>query len=90
MKKWLKSFFYSNGKPQPIYFWATLFLALTFYMGVCRVVYPLDKLLDLSDTLILGMMAGVIALTGLYHYFDKKYPSKWDGEKRREEDEKLR
>jgi hypothetical protein len=32
--KFIKSFFYSKGKPSPIYFWATAFLLLTFlYIG---------------------------------------------------------
>ena len=85
MKSIIKAFFYSSGKFQPIYFWATIFLSLTAWMLVCRLIGKVDKILDLSDALILGMMAEVLALIGLYSFFNKKYPSKWNGEERRDE-----
>ena len=84
MKSILKAFFYSNGKFQPVYFWATVFLGLTAAMIICRLIGKVDKILDISDALILGMMGSVIALIAVYTWFDKKYPSRWNGENRRE------
>jgi hypothetical protein len=86
MKNILKAFFYSQGKFQPIYFWATIFLTLTATTVICRLTAKIDAKLDLSDALILGMMGFVVALITVYTWFDKKYPSRWDGGERREED----
>lgn len=74
MKEIIKAFFYSsNDKFQPIYFYAFVFLMLTIILIICRLISPLgikDKI-QISDTLILGMMTYVLALIGLYNFTKK-------------------
>lgn len=70
MKKILRQFFCnSEGTFQPIYFWATLFLMVTLAMLICRFFVSVDRF---SDTLILGMMAGVIGFITIYTWNNKR------------------
>lgn len=79
----VRGFFFSNGKFQPIYFWATVFLSLTALTIIFRLIAKMDAKLDISDTLIISMMGFVISLITIYTWFDKKFPSRWDGTNRR-------
>ena len=61
VKSFLKSFFYSEGKPQPVYFWITLLMILTIVMIIMAMV----NRLPISDAVfisILGFVGGWIAL----------------------------
>jgi hypothetical protein len=82
MKKFIKSFFYSKGEPQPVYFWSTVFLTLTAIMIIFRLTAKVDAKLDLSDTLIIGMMGFVTALISIYTWFstkDRRQQKPWNG-----------
>jgi len=68
MFKILKAFFFSHGKFQPIYFWATIILSLVISGVVIK--YCEDE--KLTDTLILGLMGFVGVLVGLYNVTKKK------------------
>jgi hypothetical protein len=75
MKEIIKSFFFdSEGKFQPIYYYAFVFLHLTIILIICRIISPLGKhdKVQIPTELILGMMTYVIALIGLYSYVKHK------------------
>lgn len=61
MKKYLKSMFYSEGKPQPVYAYIFVLLALVITMVLMRICGRGD----FSDALILGMCGFVAAWSGI-------------------------
>jgi len=63
----MKAFFYSKNKFQPVYFWITLFCSLAFVMFMLK----LFKIGDISDTLVIGVLAFIEAWVLLYN-IDKK------------------
>ena len=65
MRQALKSFFYSRGKFQPVYFWAT-----TIMSGiVVALVEKLNGVTYISDTLLLGLLGFVNVLLGMYSIY---------------------
>lgn len=62
--RFIKSFFYSGGKPQPIYFWVTLLMGLLVSVVYMRI----RGRGDFSDTLILGLIGAVGTLLGIYNW----------------------
>ena len=65
MRQALKSFFYSRGKFQPVYFWAT-----TIMFGiVVALVEKLNGVTYISDTLLLGLLGFVNVLLGMYSIY---------------------
>ena len=72
MLKYLHSFFYSQGKPQPIYFWVTVFLFLFFVLLVLRVasiviMFVRTGDIDVPMELLILVLGYVISLIGLYN-----------------------
>lgn len=63
IKQYLKSFLYSKDRPQPVFFWASLFCSLAVSMLIMRFLGRGD----LSDTLILGVLGFVAAWIALYN-----------------------
>jgi hypothetical protein len=66
----LKSFFYSRGKFQPVYFWVTILMSLI----VATVVLKLSDCCfrRISDGLVLGLMGMVLGILGVYNWFKAK------------------
>jgi hypothetical protein len=64
MIRFIKSFFYSHGRPAPVYFWATVFCSLAAIMLVLKCAGSKY----LSDTLILGIFGFVLGWIALYNY----------------------
>jgi len=62
--KFLKSFFYAKDKFNVVYFWATIFCALTVTMLILK--FAGNK--NLSDVLILGVLGFLLGWIGLYNY----------------------
>jgi NhaP-type Na+/H+ or K+/H+ antiporter len=57
----MKSFFFSGGKPQPVYFWISLLMILVVGM----IIMAMMNRLPISDTVfisILGLVGGWVAL----------------------------
>lgn len=72
--KFLKAFFYSGGKPQPVYFWVTIMLIL-----IIRMLYLREQGRgNFSDTLILGMFGLVNGLLVIYNWYKKGSDSTGD------------
>lgn len=70
MKKiieYVKSFFYSQDKPQPVYFWATVFNILAVAVLILRI----SGEFGLTDTLIIGIFGYIAAWIGLYNIYKK-------------------
>jgi amino acid permease len=61
MKKYLKSMFYSDGKPQPVYGYIFILLSLIIAMLAMRIFGGGN----FSDALILGMCGFVVAWAGI-------------------------
>lgn len=69
MLKILKQFFFSKGNFSPPYFWITVFCLLVVIAVIERLVPYLDKRLDLSDTLLLGMLGFILGWITIYNKF---------------------
>jgi len=67
MKKFIKSFFYSDNKVQPVYFWITILMILIIITFTGRIL----DYFDISDTLFLGLLGFVAAWIGLYNLNSK-------------------
>jgi len=64
----MKRFFFDkDGVFQPVFFWATLFNLVVITGIILRYAG-----VQLSDALILGLCANVLAWVGLYNFFKKK------------------
>lgn len=66
----IKSFFYSRGKFQPVYFWVTILMGLI----VTTVIMKLSDCCfrRISDGLVLGLMGMVLGILGVYNWFKAK------------------
>jgi hypothetical protein len=60
----MKRFFFDSDGFQPIYFWATIFCLLIASGIVLRFLGKGS----LSDVLLLGLMAQVVALIGIFNW----------------------
>jgi len=68
LKNFLKSFIFDkNNKPQPIYFWASIFL---LQITICNILKFIG-INWMSDAFVLGMMGFVVAIVGLFNIFRK-------------------
>lgn len=64
--KFIKSFFTdSNNKPQPIYFWSTMFSLCIF----TAIILKFSGISWISDSLVIGMMGFIVAILALYNKF---------------------
>lgn len=61
MKDYLKSLFYSDGKPQPVYAYIFILLSLVVAMIIMRMF----QVGGFSDVLILGMCGFIAAWAGI-------------------------
>ena len=64
IRDYLKSFLFSKDKPQPVFFWATLFCSLAVSMLVMRFLGHGG----MSDMLIIGVLGFVAAWIALYNF----------------------
>lgn len=65
-----KSFFFSQGKFQPVYFWTTVFnllIATTWIMKLSS-----RTKVEISDTLLLGLLTFVVVWLGVYNWYRTK------------------
>jgi hypothetical protein len=60
LKEYIKSFFYSNNKPQPTYYYAFIFLHASFF-SIFWLLYKEGPSLGLSSVLI-GIVVALITL----------------------------
>ena len=63
MIRFIKSFFYSRGRPAPVYFWATIFCSLAAAMMILKLIGRSD----ISDALIGIVLGFVLGWVGLYN-----------------------
>lgn len=70
--KFLKPFFYSQNKFQPIYFWATIYLLLI----AVGIILKYLGIHNLSDALIIGLCGFISILITCYNIFKPKDNSK--------------
>lgn len=62
MKRYLKAFFYSGNNPQPVYFFIFILMGLICCAVALRIFW---NRIDIDTGLILGMLAGVPALSSI-------------------------
>lgn len=65
--EFLKSFFFSGGKPQPVYFWITSLMILVIAM----VIMSIANKLPTSDAVFISMLGFVGGWIALYNW-DKR------------------
>ena len=66
----IKSFFYSRGKFQPAYFWTTVFLVMINTTWIMKLSSRTK--VDISDTLLLGLLGFVAVWLGIYNWQKNK------------------
>jgi uncharacterized membrane protein YjjP (DUF1212 family) len=67
LKDFVKSFFFSDGKPQPVYFWITLLMALVAGM----IIMAMMNRLPISDMVFIAILGFVVGWVTLYN-IDRK------------------
>jgi hypothetical protein len=73
MKQFIKSFFYSKDKPEPIYCWITILMTL-IVIAFTQIILGYDFIKETTLLALMGMVGGLLGIYNINKNLNKDEP----------------